>query len=262
MSSTLDVPVGADPVGVDVNWATNTVYVAADSSSGGATYLYVFAGASCDADVRSGCHQIPVAVPLGQGGPAGVAVEQSTNTVYVALIRSFGTDTPGEVAVIDGATCNGATSVGCDAPLATIPVGVDPQQLGVDEATDTIYTADEQDTDYQGTVSILNGASCNTGNRSGCDQTPATTTVGFGPLDVAVDQARNQVWVENTQDTSVSVIDGAVCNGQHENGCARRWPKLSVNDYPNGAGFADGSDTAYVTGWTGVSIVSIMHGPM
>jgi DNA-binding beta-propeller fold protein YncE len=186
-----------------------------------------------------------------------VAVDQATNTAYVALIPSFDTDTPGAVAVINGATCNATRAGGCSGPIASIPVGVDPQQVGVDRATDTVYTANEQDTDYQGTASIINGATCNTTNQRGCGQTAATAPVGFGPLDLSVDQAHNQVWVENTQDTSVSIIDGAACNGRHEGGCARSWPKRSVLDYPNSATFADDANTAYIGGGAGITVVPL-----
>jgi DNA-binding beta-propeller fold protein YncE len=173
------------------------------------------------------------------------------------MIASFGTDTPGAVAVIDGATCSATRSAGCAAPIASIPVGVDPEQVAVDQATDTVYTANQQDTDYQGTASIIDGATCNSTHMTGCDQTAATATVGFGPLDLAIDQARNRIWVENTQDTSVSIINGAVCDGEHETGCAGPWPKLSVLDYPSGAAVADDTDTAYIGGWTGVTVVPL-----
>jgi DNA-binding beta-propeller fold protein YncE len=258
-SSTLAVPAGADPIGVDVDLATDTIYVAPDSSSGigTPTYLYVFNGSTCNATTRIGCSQTPDAVPLGDGAPAGVSVDQATNTVYVAMLPSFGTDTPGTVAVIDGLTCDATRSAGCAAPLASIPVGVDPQQVAVDQATDTVYTANEQDTDYQGTASIIDAATCNSTNQDGCGQTAATAPVGFGPLDLAIDQARNRIWVENTQDTSISIVDGAVCDGEHEAGCARPWPKLSVLDYPSGVAFADNTDTAYIAGWTGVTVLPL-----
>jgi DNA-binding beta-propeller fold protein YncE len=258
-SSTLEVPAGAAPVAVDVDLATNTVYVAAIGFGGFGTptYLYVFNGATCDATARTGCSQAPVGVHLGTG-VATVAVDQATNTAYVAITPSFGTNTPGTVAVVDGATCNGTVHTGCSSPIASIPVGVDPSQIGVDQATDTVYTANDEDSDYQGTASIINGATCNSTDRAGCSQTAATTAVGFGPFDLTVDQARNQVWVANSQDTSISVIDGAACYGQHENGCARPWPKRSVLDYPDSVAFADGADTAYVGGVaTGISIVPI-----
>lgn len=257
-AATLDVPAGAAPIGVDVDLATDTVYVAADASGfASPKSVYVFNGATCNAMNHAGCGQTPVAVPLGTGEPAGVAVDQATNTVYVAKITSFDTDAPGVVEVIDGATCNATDASGCSGPIATMPVGVDPQQVGVDQATDTVYTSNEEDTSFQGTASILNGATCNATDMADCSQTATTIPVGFGPLDLWVDQARNQVWVENAQDTSVSIIDGAVCNGQHESRCARRWPKRSVVDYPNSVAFADDAGTAYVGGWTGISVVPL-----
>jgi serine/threonine protein kinase, bacterial len=255
--ATLAVPAGAAPIAVDVDLATDTVYVAADSDANGPTSLYVFNGATCNATVRFGCGQTPTVAPLGAGGPAGVAVDQATNTVYVAQLVSFGADSPGVVEVFDGATCNGGQSGGCARPIATIPVGVDPQDVGVDQATDTVYTANEEDTDYQGTASIIDGTTCNSADMAGCNQTAETVPVGFGPLALSVDQTHNQVWVDNAQDTSVSIIDAVVCSGQHESGCARPWPKLSVVDYPNAVAFADDADTAYVSGGPGIAIVPI-----
>ncbi|MGA2011482.1 MAG: YncE family protein [Solirubrobacteraceae bacterium] len=255
----LQVPTGADPIAVDVDVVTNTVYVAADASAefGAPTDLYVFNGATCDAQMHGGCRQTPLAVPLGTGAPANVAVDQATNTVYVAMVPSFGTDTPGSVAVIDGATCNATQTAGCTGPIASIPVGVDPEQVGVDQASDTIYTANAQDFDYPGTVSVINGAVCNAGDQDGCGQSAATAPVGFGPLNLWVDQAHNQIWVENNLDTSVSIIDGTACNGQHETACARQWPQHSVLDYPDSAAFADGVNSAYIGGGTGISILAL-----
>jgi len=258
MGPTLTVPAGLVPVAADLDHATDTLYVSAFSGSpmtGTSTELLVFNAATCNAENHSDCSQDPPAVPLGTGVSPGVSVNQATNTVYV-VNDPADNSAPGTVAVVNGATCNGTNPAGCAAPIGTITVGVAPQAVAVDDATDSVYTANNENGDYQGTVSIIDGATCNAGDAAGCDQTAATTTVGFGADGIAVDQAHNQVWVDNGQDASVSLIDGAQCNGSHEASCARPWPKLSVTDYPGTTVLADDVGTAYVSG-NNLSIVRL-----
>ena len=64
--------------------------------------------------------------------------------------------------------------------------------IAVDPATDTIYVANHADGDYPGTVSVINGATCNGTDTSGCGQTPATTAAGFGAIGVAIDPATHR----------------------------------------------------------------------
>jgi DNA-binding beta-propeller fold protein YncE len=249
-AATLAVPAGLVPVAADLDQATDTLYVSAFGGSpmtGTSAELLVFNAATCNAENHSDCSPDPSAVPLGTGVSPGVSVNQATNTVYVASDPADNS-APGSVAVIDGATCNGTHPAGCAAPIGTITVGVAPQAVAVDEATNSVYTANDENGDYQGTVSIIDGATCVAGDAAGCDQTAATTTVGFGADGIAIDQTHNQVWVDNGQDASVSLIDGAQCNGGHEANCARPWPKLSVTDYPGTTVFADEVGTAYVSG--------------
>jgi hypothetical protein len=69
------------------------------------------------------------------------------------------------VYVISGPTCDGEDTAGCGNPPATISVGSDPFfgdanpfGIALDEATDTVYTANIFDGEGPGTVSIINGA--------------------------------------------------------------------------------------------------------
>jgi DNA-binding beta-propeller fold protein YncE len=52
--------------------------------------------------------------------------------------------------------------------------------------------------------------------------------------------------VANTEDASVSVIDGATCNGSDVTGCGRASPKLAVGDYPGEIAIDPAVGTAYV----------------
>ena len=111
--------------------------------------------------------------------PDGVAVDATTDTVYVA---NNGGDS---VSVIDGAT---------DAVTATIPVGAAPRGIAVDQQTDTVYVANSGDQ----TVSVIDGAT---------DKVTGTLTVGAGTDAVAIDESTDTIYV--TWHDGIASIDGA-----------------------------------------------------
>ena len=166
--------------------------------------------------MTSGCGQSPPAVVVGSG-PDGVAVDQQTDTIDVA---NSGDNT---VSVIDGASCNATDTSDCT-PTAPVTVGDGPAILAVDQATHTVYVPNL----YDNTVSVIDGAKCNATVTSSCGATPPTVTVGNSPYDVAVDQATHTVYVANSYSSSdqwgsVSVINGATCNGQVNSDVAGRY---------------------------------------
>ena len=59
------------------------------------------------------------------------------------------------------------------------------------------------------TVSMIDGATCDATHHSGCRQTPPAFTSGNGPLQVAIDQAADSVYVLNLGDNAVAVVNGA-----------------------------------------------------
>ena len=74
---------------------------------------------------------------------------------------------------------------------------------------------------------MINGATCNATLQSGCDQVPGTVKVGAGPLGIGVDPTTNSIYVANTGAEggaysglghTVSLIDGATCNGTDQSG--------------------------------------------
>lgn len=267
---------GGNPDDVAVNPATNTVYVATITSSG-PDLVSVFNGATCNATTAGGCSQTPATVPVGSSGDApdnsnlDLAVNQTTNTIYASNVFNTALGEPPPflghtVYVIDGPTCNAEDMTGCGNPPATISVGSDPfygdanpMGIAVDVATDTIYTADIFDGEGPGTVSIIDGATCNAHNKSGCGQTPASAPAGFGATAVAIDHATGDVYVSNIEDTSVSVIDGATCNGQNTTACSRRPPKIAVGDYPSAITLDPTTATGYVADFEGTSVIRLAH---
>jgi DNA-binding beta-propeller fold protein YncE len=264
------VPDG-NPVAVAVNPITDTIYVATITSNGGPDLISVFDGNTCNATTTGGCGQTPASVATGSdGGPAGsteaVAVNPATNTIY-ATSDTLGNPFLGHtVYVIDGPTCDGADMTGCGDTPATISVGSDPFfgdakpfGIAIDEATDTIYTANIFNGEGPGTVSIINGATCNAHDIAGCDQTPSTAPAAFGTAGIAIDQVTNQAYAANIEDTSVSTINGNSCNGTDAGGCGNTRTAAIVGDYPASISVDSFVGTAYVADGEGVSVIPLAH---
>jgi YVTN family beta-propeller protein len=237
----LGVAGGADGSAEDL--ATHTLYVADNS----ATALSVFDTATCNATDTAGCDQTAATIPL-TGFPLSVAVDQKTGTIY-----ALEPGTPSTVAVINGAQCNGTDTTGCGDAPATITVGNadNLEGLAVDEATDTVYVVNTADD----TVSVIDGATCNATNTMGCGQTPATVPVGHQNFGfVAVDQARDLVYVTNAFDDSVSVINGSTCNGTTTRSCADIQPAVPAGAQPSGIAIDTTDGTAYITDNGGAAV--------
>src|SRR5262249_47960905 len=150
--------------------------------------------------------------------------------VYVADSGTSGAggDT---VSVINGATCNGHTGTGCRV-LATATVGTSPFTMAVDQATNTVYTANHDGViggqaaavGGRGSVSAVNGAACNAGATSGCHQAPATVPAGANTSYVAADARLHTVFAVNEFDDTLSAINTRTCGGRVTSGCAKRPP--------------------------------------
>jgi DNA-binding beta-propeller fold protein YncE len=257
---TLQVPAG-NPDDIAINAATNTVYVATITSSG-ANVVSVFNGATCNAETSLGCHQTPATLAVGDSGDGhsslNIAVNQATNTIYATnvVFPPSGPYIGDSVYMINGATCDAANTTGCGQTPATVKVGVNPSGIAVDQATNTIYTANLADGELAGSVSGINGATCNGSNTIGCGQTPQTVAAGFGSAGIAIDPTTHRVYVTNIEDTSVSVINGNTCNGSDTNGCGQSPPQIAVGSYPDPIAVDPAVDTAYVT--NGDNTVSVI----
>lgn len=107
---------------------------------------------------------------------------------------------------------------------------------------------------------MINGATCDATHRRGCHRRPPTTSVGFGAIDLTVDPPRHRVYTANLHDTSVSVIDGARCNGIHHGGCRRAPVKDAVGNYPSAIAADPGAGTVYVSDFDNtVSVLPLAH---
>jgi DNA-binding beta-propeller fold protein YncE len=267
--STLQIP-GGNPDALAVNPLTDTIYVATITSSG-ADLISVFNGASCNSFNTHGCEQTPRTVAVGSSDNVStleLAINPATNTIYAANVFDLNAPPPflgNSVYVINGATCDAANTSGCGQTPAAItlapnpPVGSNPFGIAIDEASDTIYTANIADGETAGTVSVINGATCNAQNTSGCGQTPGTAPAGFGANGIAVDPTTNHIYATNIEDTSVTTINGNTCNSTKTKGCQTTRTRPIVGDYPSAISIDPAVRTAYVADSDGVSVVPLNH---
>jgi DNA-binding beta-propeller fold protein YncE len=261
--STLAVP-GGHPDGITVNTATGTLYVATITAAG-SNLISVFNAATCNATTATGCGQAPATLKVGHSARGfsalSLAVNQATNTIYATNVITNTAPFGGRsVYVFNGATCDAARTTGCGQAPATVNAGFNPWGIAVDQATDTIYTANIADGEHPGTVSVINGATCNGTNHTGCSQAPATVKAGFGAVGIAIDPTANMIYIANTEDTSASVINGNACNGTDHTGCGRTPAKASVGNYPGAIAADPTVRTAYVTNFDNtVSVIPLTH---
>jgi YVTN family beta-propeller protein len=191
--------------------------------------------------------------------PQEAALDLVTRTWYVESDPENNTD--GSVTVLSASTCNAHRSSGCVSSSPTVQVGNGPVAMAIDQVTDTIYVVNSN----SDTVSVINGATCNAQDSSGCQDVPPVVHVGSNPVDVSVDQATGTVYVANWGNgtgTTVSVIDGRACNGQVATGCKRRPATVTIGRSPAGLMVDPATDTIYAATVTssGAAAVSVIDG--
>ncbi len=223
--------VGAGPVAVADNPHNKTVYVANQI----ANTVSVIDATVCNKDHLGGCNQTWPTINVGNV-PRFIGINKVTNTIYVS---NNGDNT---LSVIDGATCNRKKTSGCAQSQPTTPVGIFPQQVAVDERTNTIYVVNQVDN----TVSVINGDVCNAGNVSGCNQSWPTVAVGASPQALAVNPNNHTVYVANTDDNTVSVFSALHCNAIDSSGCGQAPATIPVGSGLRSIGIVFDTHTVFV----------------
>jgi YVTN family beta-propeller protein len=144
----------------------------------------------------------------------------------------------------------------------TIVIGANPQTAALDPATHTLYADDAPENFTDGEVSVINASTCNALQASGCGITTPEVQVGYRPGTIAVDQATDTIYVVNSGDNTVSVINGATCNTQDTSGCSHRPPTVRVGSNPVDLSLDQATDTVYVANWGNGSgtTVSVIDG--
>ncbi|HWP96129.1 MAG TPA: stalk domain-containing protein [Syntrophomonadaceae bacterium] len=178
--------------------------------------------------------------------PIALAVNQNTNTIYVANKGSL------DVTVMDGAT---------DTVKATVPAGTYPRCIAVNPDAKKTYITNQQDK----TVTVINGASNNV---------ITTLPSGTYPVDLAVNRSTDKVYVANNSSKNVTVIDGAADNiagtvaagnSPYDVAVNQNTNRIyTVNYYDKSISVIDGSSdtvTATVTSDTGPYAVALNPNP-
>jgi DNA-binding beta-propeller fold protein YncE len=246
------IKVGAAPGPPALNQATGTLYVPYGSTG---NKVAVINAASCNAARTSGCGQSPAVVAVG-AGTAAVAVSAATDTIYAPNSgSSFSGDT---MSVINGATCNAANHSGCSHVAATVTVGSGPFGVTVDDRTHTVYVVNNADGDAPGTVSVINGATCNGTDTAGCAGPFPTMAVGRSPLLAVADTSTGTVYVTDFSSAEVSILDGSRCNASLTSGCSAPPREQAVGSQPFGLAINPDTSTVYVDDTFQAGSISIL----
>ena len=230
------IPVGAFPGPPVPNPATKTVYLPYGANGNQIAVVNV---AACNAEVTVGCAQTPGVINLA-GAIVSVAVSEKADTIYAPIVSGDTVD------VINGARCNGTKHSGCGHLVATAIVGPNPFGVAVDDATNSVYVSDfDNDGFGPGTLSVIDSATCNGTDATGCAGKIPTVDVGRGPQLVTVDTRTDTVYVADFRSDGVSVVDGATCNAEVIRGCGRPAPEQPVGLLPVGLAVNQATNTVY-----------------
>jgi DNA-binding beta-propeller fold protein YncE len=225
-----------------VNLRTHTLYVPiqcghTNSCPGKPTghLLDIIDTSKCNVQVVSRCRVAGQAA--GGKGPLAAVLDAKTDTVYVI-------DSSGAVSVLDGRRCNATKRTHCGV-LATIKTGGFDVAGGLNPRTHTLYVAAPS-----GDVFVIDVARCNARTTRGCKQRVRKVKDPRGPGSVGVDKATNTIYVADggtdSPGDTVTVINGARCNGTTGTGCGTRPHTITVGSAPFWLTVDPSTDTVYV----------------
>jgi DNA-binding beta-propeller fold protein YncE len=208
------VTVGINPVGVDIDLATNTIYVGHQDDN----TISVIDGRRCNSSNASQCVAVATMTNVGFG-PLWPVFDPATRTLYVVNAFTKSGDPGNTVAVLDVSHCNALDTSGCSqAPVAlvTIPGATFNEglvaKLALDGFTHTLYVGDANG----GPVSMINTATCNALQTSGCSQTTSTNVNG---IFATVDSGSHSVYLNDFFNSTVMVVNGLTCNATTQSDC-------------------------------------------
>ena len=245
--------VGPSPGPPVLDAKTDTLYAPYEGETA-ANKVAVMDAASCNAEVITGCAQKPASVTVADGTEL-IALSARNNTVYGA---AFGP--PGALSVINGATCNATDHAGCKHPAPTFNVGFESDNVAVDDRTDTVYVPIFNDGDIPGTVSIVDGATCNGTDLAGCATPAATATVGIGPFDIEINHRTGFAYIPDLLGAEVSELNGSRCNAERTGGCAGAVREQPVGSDPDVVAVSTRTNTVYSMDSYGSGTMAVFAG--
>jgi YVTN family beta-propeller protein len=208
------ITVGTAPVKPEVDVATNTIYVANPPDN----TISVIDGARCNADNSSHCAPVAVMTDVGFA-PGWLTFDRATKTLYVVDSANESGGDGNQVAVLNVANCNSKDVSGCDEPpVALVTVGdtgngIDIAITALDPALHTLYVGDVN----FGPLSMIDTATCNALQTSGCNHVVTTTATGLG---IAIDSSNHSVYVGNLLTNELYVFNGTTCNANTQSDCS------------------------------------------
>ncbi len=179
---TKTITVGFNPFGIAVNSRTNTIYVL----NYGPT-----ATPSTTVTVISGATNAVTATISGLPSSASaIAVNPTTNRIYVTGGAGASATAPGSLSVINGATNT----------FVTLGVGYNPEGVAVNTVTNRVYVSNAGISTAGPSLSVFNGS-------TNALVANLTTPSSAAPAGLAVDSAANRVYVASS--LGLIVFNGA-----------------------------------------------------
>jgi len=151
-------------------------------------------------------------------------------------------------------TAAAAPNVGAPPSHPQIQVGGFPTGITVNRSTHTIYVGNGT----AGTLSLIDGTTCNARDARGCARHRTAVTAGTDPIGIAVAEATNTVYVVNFSGT-VAVVSGHRCNAARASGCQAALATVRVGAYPQFLAVDERTQTVYVAN-SGSNTVSVIDG--
>ena len=223
-----DIPVGKEPTSIAIHQDTNTVYVAnsyVDNEPIG-----------CGDDITSNNNTLSVIngnnytkitdIPVGKK-PTSIAINQDTNTVYVANHLS------NNITVIDG---NNYTKI-TDIPIGAV---VTPDNVAINQDTNTVYVTNSFcfDNFNKYSISVIDG-----------NYNKEITIIGIEdkPLGIDIENDTNTVYVTNPMFGSVSAIMDMPTHVSEKSNIKRI--DIPVGKKPTSIAINQEADMLYVTNY-------------
>ena len=175
--------------------------------------ISVFSNTHCNSTDQSGCAQFTsFAVPYGLGISA---VDSATHTLYVPMSSEEGT--LGFAALVDVSACNGTVRSGCGVGSPhLVNVGSLPIQVLIDSTTRTAYIESQESS----SISVLNTATCNAQNQSGCPRVTPALATGINPtINIVINPSTHTLYSQSQDSNSLWIFDTHKCSAMHLSGC-------------------------------------------
>jgi hypothetical protein len=208
-NATPDGPAGynGEPNTVLLTPQNNTAYIV---NVGAGAVMSVVSMARCNALDTSGCRVEQASTPNAEYWET---LDPSTETLYASNANDPVID------VINASACDLRHLAACT-PVARITVK-DPADAmeAIDNSTHTLYASDPTN----GTVSVIDTATCNAGVTSGCKKPYSVITIGPSAGSPVVDSGTATLYVPYGKLLNeVAVVDIATCNAEEPSGCSLR----------------------------------------